>query len=85
LRATPPPHGRTGRGFELGPAPPALDRDDARREQVQAVEEPRDLGVAAVPPGLAGEAVVPPGRFGYLLGGQERLFPRGQSREHNEA
>jgi hypothetical protein len=40
-----------------------LDRDQARLDQVQSVEEPRDLGAVAVTLRLVREPVVPPGRL----------------------
>jgi hypothetical protein len=36
-------------GLDLGCGPPLRDRDYARIQEFQAVEEARDLGVAAMP------------------------------------
>jgi len=54
--------------LDLGCGPPLLDRDQARFEWLQTVEEAHDLGVAAMALGFAGETVVPSGCLGHLLG-----------------
>src|SRR5580698_4314512 len=59
------PHGGPGPGLEVGRGSPLLDRHQARFDQVQAVEETRDLGPVAVALGFPREPVVPLGRGGY--------------------